>query len=193
MPRDAAGIAQVLLTGTARPVNTATANGELFLLMAGAGFDGRIIAALDHAFKGRVGKLAFLPPVLGALAQEADQLSVAIDGRPYRASWVVVANASRYGGNFVVAPGASLFAPGLEVVLFQGQLRRHRLEQLAALALGRLGRRSQSSDASIQQIKGTRVEITSPRPVPVQLDGDTFIETPLTVRDGGPEVLIILP
>ena len=62
LPRDAEGLARLLLTGVPRRINTATANGELFLLMAGAGFDGRIIASLDHGLKNRVGKLAFLPP-----------------------------------------------------------------------------------------------------------------------------------
>lgn len=193
LPRDAAGIARLLLEGSARPVNTAMANGELFLLMAGAGFDGRIIRALDHRLKGRIGKLAYLPPVLGALAHGADQLHVTIDGKAHRTTWVVVANASRYGGNFVIAPGASILSPGLEVVLFHGDLRRHRLEQLAALGLGRLPRQAVPGDGAIEQIRGATVEITSARPVPVQLDGDTFIETPLTITDGGPEVRMILP
>lgn len=192
MPRDAAGLAQLLLEGTAQPVNTAMANSELFLLMAGAGFDGRIIAALDHGLKGRIGKLAYVPPLLDALGHGADQLHVAIDGVAHRAAWVVVANASRYGGNFVIAPGASILSPGLEVVLFHGGLRRHRLQQLASLGLGRR-RPPRRGDGAIEQIRGTKVEITSQLPVPVQLDGDTFIETPLRITDGGPEVRMILP
>ena len=197
LPRDAAGLAHLLLTGAARPVNTASANGELFLLMAGAGFDGRIIAALDHRLKGRIGKLAYVAPMLGALRHGADELSVEIDGQPYRASWVVVANASRYGGKFVIAPGASILRPGLDVVLFHGALRRHRLGQLGAMALGRRTLHPRSGDlrsrgGAIEQVRGERVRITSPSPVPVQLDGDTFVETPLTITDGGPEVRIIL-
>ena len=159
--------------------------------MAGAGFDGRVIAALDHGLKGRIGKLAYVPPVLGALSHGADQLAVEIDGRSHRASWVVVANASRYGGKFVLAPKASILAPGLDVVLFHGALRRHRLELLAAIALGRLLRLPRTGDGSIEQVRAARVEISSPRPVPVQLDGDTFIHTPLMIADGGPEVQII--
>lgn len=193
LPRDAGGLAQLLLTGKARAVNTATANGELFLLMAGAGFDGRIIAGLDHGLKNRIGKLAFFPPLLRALARGADQLGVEIDGRPYKAAWAVVANASRYGGAFVMAPGTSITTPGLEVVLLHGALLHHRLAQLMALGLGRLAAHPASGDGAIDRVRGSRVEITSAEPVPVQLDGDTFVETPLSIRDGGPEVLIILP
>ena len=198
LPRDAVGLAHLLLTGTARPVNTAVANGELFLLMAGAGFDGRIIAALDHGLKGRIGKLAYVAPMLGALRHGADQLNVEIDGIAHRASWVVVANASRYGGKFVIAPGASILRPGLDVVLFHGALRRHRLRQLMAIGLGHRTRHPRSAgprsiDSDTEQVRGARVHITSPWPVPVQLDGDTFIHTPLAISDGGPEVRIILP
>ncbi len=193
LPRDADGLARLLLTGQPRRINTATANGELFLLMAGAGFDGRVIAALDHRLKNRIGKLAFFPPVVEAFAAGADHLHVEIDGRLHDATWVVVANASRYGGAFVVAPGTRMTVPGLEVVLFHGHLRHQRVAQLLALGRGRLGAHPATGDGRIERVQGTRVEITSARPVPVQLDGDAFIETPLSIRDGGPDVHLILP
>lgn len=193
LPRDAEGLARLLLSGQPRRINTATANGELFLLMAGAGFDGRIIASLDHGLKNRIGKLAFFPPLLKAFAAGADQLHVEVDGRLHYATWVVVANARRYGGAYVLAPGTTMTETGLEVVLFHGHLRRHRLAQLLALGRGRLADHPATGDGRIERMKGTRVEITSALPVPVQLDGDTFIATPLTICDGGPDVRIILP
>ena len=193
VPRDADGLARLLLTGTPRRINTATANGELFLLMAGTGFDGRIIAALDHGLKNRIGKLAFFPPLVRAFAAGADQLHVEIDGQLHYATWVVVANARRYGGAFVMAPETTIFAPGLEVVLFHGTSRRQRMAQLMALGRGRLAAYPATGDGAIERVRGHRVEITSALPVPVQLDGDTFLETPLSIRDGGPDVRIILP
>ena len=52
-------IADMLLRGPVIHAVCARANDEPFLLMAGAGFDGRVIAALDHRLKSHVGKAAY--------------------------------------------------------------------------------------------------------------------------------------
>ena len=54
----------------------ARANGEPFLLMAGAGFDGRVIAALDHRFKSQRRQ--------GRLCRPAARRAGAPDGRAHR-------------------------------------------------------------------------------------------------------------
>lgn len=188
LPRDAPGIADLLLHGEARPIRTATANGELFLLMAGVGFDGRVIGRLNHAMKNRLGKLAYVPPLLRALGTQGDQLTVDIDGEHHEASWVVVANARCYGGAFVMAPATSILTPGLEVVLFRGRHLGHRMAELARLGLGGIAR-----SRAILTLPGRRIAIASPRPVPTQIDGDAFGPTPLAIRSDGPDVALILP
>ena len=188
LPRTAGAIAELLLRGRARSIKTATANGELFLLMAGVGFDGRVIGGLNHAWKNRLGKLAYLPPVLAALSCKADVLAIDIDGRPHQATWVVVANARCYGGAFVMAPGTSILTPGLEVVLFRGQHIAQRVVELTKLGSGGVTR----SD-SILTLPGRTITITSAKPVPSQIDGDAFATTPLTISADGPDVLLIIP
>lgn len=189
LARTAQGIAHMLQMGPAETINAPLANGELFLLMAGAGFDGRVIEALSHSIKGRIGKLAYTGPVLRALAGPPDVLDVRIDGEPQRASWVVVANARHYGGRFVIASSTSVREPGLRAVLFKATGRAELASSLLALAMGRL---DTCRHVSVQAC--SRVEVRSEVPVPVQVDGDAFGTTPLVVEAaGGPRVSLILP
>src|SRR5262249_61604032 len=74
-------LCQMLADGPTLPIACAKANGEPFLLMAGAGFDARVVGALNHALKSRIGKIAYAAPVLGALLRPLDTLNVTIANR----------------------------------------------------------------------------------------------------------------
>jgi len=192
-PAAPADIAALLLGAEVRTVTAARANGELFLLMAGTGFDGRIIAALDLRLKQRVGKLAYAWPTVRALAERPDSLEVSIDnGPPVRAAWVVVANASRYAGAFAIAPRTSIERPGLQAILFTGE-RVARLRQLAALARGDLEAVASAANGTVTMLPCRTVAIRARQPVPVQLDGDPFGTTPLEVEAADVGVPLILP
>ncbi len=192
-PRDPKELARLLLDGTATRIYTATANGELFLLMAGVGIDGRIIAALDHRLKNRIGKLAYAGPSWRAFRLHPDRLNITLDGQSAEAVWVIVTNASRYGGAFVLAPGTSVLRPGLQAVLFNGRSTVERMRELLALARGSLADLAGSSSSTVTIRDCSRVTIASSRPVPAQLDGDAFGTTPLEIIDGGPSVWLLLP
>jgi diacylglycerol kinase (ATP) len=188
LPREPAQLARLLLGAPAITIRAPTANGALFLLMAGAGFDGRVIDALSQPVKERVGKLAYAAPVLRALAARADSLEVEIDGHAHRATWAVIANARHYGGSFVMAHGARLDAPDLNAVLFDAPGRSALVSSLLALASGRL-----DTCRHVKTLPCRRAEIRSRSLVPVQVDGDAFGATPLIVTSGGPRVALIVP
>jgi diacylglycerol kinase family enzyme len=160
--------------------------------MAGAGFDGRIIAALNHRLKNRVGKLAYMMPALQALHTPPDRLEVTIDGATTHATWAIAANASRYGGAFRLAPGTSVLAPGLQVILFRGASTVQRIRELIAVASGNLQGLAKAG-STVEIRPATRVRITANGPVPCQIDGDVFGHTPLDIAANGPAVSLILP
>ena len=170
-------IAHTLLAGTVMELQVGRANHEPFLLMAGAGFDARVSAAVDRRVQRRVGKLAYLVPTARALLQPLDELDVMIDGNAYRGNWVVVAIARYYGGSFVLAPKTTIFAAGLCTVLFQARSRGARASQLTALACGRLATRR-----DVFTVPCERVRIASKVQIPTQIDGDPFDCTPLEVE-----------
>jgi diacylglycerol kinase (ATP) len=192
LSRAPAAIARTLLAGPVATVACAEANGEPFLLMVGAGFDARVVGALDQRLKSRLGKAAYAGPLLGAIIRPVDTLSVSVDGHRYLATWAVIANARHYGGRFVLAPRAGILERGLEAILFKTRNRAVLLAQLMSLAAGRLAPGT-THGGDIAMLPCARATIRARRPVPVQIDGDAFGTTPIEVHAGTRDIRLILP
>jgi diacylglycerol kinase family enzyme len=188
LSRSAAAIADVLARGPVIDIEGALANRAPFFLMAGAGFDGAVVHALDVGLKRRIGKAAYALPALRTLLMRPVTLDVTIDGASHAARWVVVTKASRYGGSFVISREAGVLKPGLRAVLFKSHSRLVLLRQLLALAAGTLERES-----GIEIVPCRHVTVDGPVLVPVQIDGDDFGYTPLVVEAGGPSLRLIVP
>ena len=193
MPRRAGAIAHVLATGPVIAITHAVANDEPFLLMAGAGFDGRVVQGLDVGWKQWIGKAAYVGPALAAFSGPLDCLDIVLDGKKHQATWAVIANARHFGGRFVIAPRTHIATSGLQAVLFHARSRSVLLKQLTALGLGRLERLAERPPCDVQMIACVEARITSAVPVPVQIDGDDFATTPLVVRPGTGSIDLIVP
>jgi diacylglycerol kinase (ATP) len=189
---DPTAIANMLLGGPQVRVACALANGEPFLLMAGAGFDARVLLSLDQRWKSRIGKPAFAGPVLGTLLRPLDRLQIVLDGCAHSACWAVVSNARHYAGKFLLAPYAGIERRGLVAVLFKAETRAALTAQLLQLATGGLAQRA-ARTADVALIPCQKASITSRQPVPIQLDGDAFGTTPLAVDAGAAEIALIVP
>jgi diacylglycerol kinase (ATP) len=192
LARTPAAVARMLLEGPVARVACAQANGEPFLLMVGAGFDARVVGALDQRLKSRLGKVAYAGPLLGAIIRPADTLMVTVDGRRHVATWAVIANARHYGGRFVLAPRTAILERGLEAILFKTRSRAVLLTQLMSLAAGRLEPRA-AHGGNIEMLACSRATVTAHHPVPIQIDGDAFGTTPVEVDAGTCEVRLIVP
>ncbi|HSM19137.1 MAG TPA: diacylglycerol kinase family protein [Hyphomicrobiales bacterium] len=68
LPRDPWALAGYLTGGKAHAATGGTANGELFLFMTGVGLDAEIVARLHPELARRIGKSAYSPAILSALA-----------------------------------------------------------------------------------------------------------------------------
>ena len=192
VPATCGTVVPMLLDGPVATVACAQANNEPFLLMVGAGFDARVLGALDQRLKSRVGKMAYAGPLLGALIRPVDRLAVAVDGHRHAASWAVIANARHYGGRFVLAPRAGILERGLEAILFKARSRMVLAGQLMRLAAGRL-EPSAGEGAGVEMLRCSHVTIAAHDAVPTQIDGDVLGTTPLEVDAGTAEVRLILP
>ena len=195
LPRAPEALTALLLEGPARKLATARVNGEVFLLMVGVGFDGRIIAALDHDRKRAVGKLAYAGPLLAAIRAPADRLRVTADGIERSAGWVIAANAGRYGGRFQLTRRTRVEAPGLVVIHLAARTVAERIAHLFAIARGRLDHLADAAGeaAGVVMVPARRLVVAATDAVPVQVDGDRAGTTPVEIEAGGPEVLLISP
>lgn len=182
-------ICDMLLWGDARLVGTGLVNGEIFLLMAGVGFDGAVVEAIHPTLKRLSGRGAFVwASFCEWLKGPGRLLRVTIDGRMVEAAWVLVTNVRHYAGPFVLAPSASLFQPGLQVFLFKKPGRWAFVTYFAALGLGRLDRLS-----SVDVFVGSTVDITSAEIVSVEVDGDARGGLPITLEKGRQFLRMVMP
>lgn len=188
LPKRTADLVDIILHGPTQSITGARANGAPFYLMAGAGFDGAAVNALNTPWKRRVGKLAYAGPGLKALTGRPPQLTVTVDGVQHTANWVVFANGHRYGGPFTITRQADLRASGLKAVLITAPTRLSLMMKLT-----RLGLTSLDGARGVKVIPCQRGSVRSPEPVAVQVDGDAFGRTPLDVEAGGSGFEFIVP
>ena len=179
----AASISRPLALGRAT-----TATGErLFSLMAGIGFDGRVVAAVRSEEKRRFGKGAYLLAALRCLYRwESAPLAVTLEERKVVCHGLIICNARHYGGAFRLARQASPFVPGFQVVCIQGARRRDYLRLCLAVVLGRVENCRGISVSSV-----TRVSVDGV--AAIQLDGDAWLATPGVFTAESDALRVIVP
>jgi diacylglycerol kinase (ATP) len=178
LPAAAEPLAAAIIEGVPRDITIGRVNGRAFTMMAGIGFDAHVVQRVSLRLKRAVGKLAYVIGTLAQLVRYRPTLyDIVIDGTPYRASSVIVANGRFYGGRFVCAPLARLESSEFQACLFGRAGRWHVVRYALALLVGRLHR---LHDVTI--VPARRVEIPGPAGEPVQGDGDTIAVLPARVE-----------
>jgi YegS/Rv2252/BmrU family lipid kinase len=177
-----AHIARTIAEGPVQPVclgraRTAEGAERVFSLMAGAGFDARVVAGIDLRVKRLIGKGAYLLEGLHQMTrQKPPPLAVTVDGRSYEAASVVVSKARFYGGRYVLAPDASLDDPLLHVCLFRHGDVLHILRYALALQRGAL-----LEQEGFSIVAGRDVRIEGDPGAPLQADGDIIARLPVSI------------
>lgn len=165
-----------------------------FSLMAGAGFDAKVVAGVDSDLKRRLGKGAYVWRSAVEMTRPVNALyAVDIDGVRHEAASVIVTRARRYGGPYQIAPEADLRRPGLSACLFERGGRYNVLRYGAALVRDRLPR-----TAGFRVVPATSVRIVSlvnghTHREPVQLDGDDAADLPVTVDVAPRQLRLLMP
>lgn len=166
-----------------------------FSLMAGAGFDAKVVAGVTAPLKRRWGKGAYVwRSLVEARRYRPVRYAVDIDGVSYEAASVIVTHARHYAGPYVVAPEAALDTPLLHVCLFERWGWMQALRFGAALVRGMLPRTS-----GYRVVSGHKVGISvlndagESRRQPVQIDGDDALSLPVTIRVSADAVRLLRP
>lgn len=192
LPRRPAAIVRTLLAGRAMPlhagrIRAGTAPGRAFLMMAGAGFDAAVVAAVTPRLKRWCGKGAYLWHTLRLAASgRFPPIEMTIDGEPFRAASVVICNGRHYGGPYRLAPKADLSRPEFEVVLLEAAGGLRVLAQGVRLMLGTLHR---APGARI--LTAREVEILGSGPL--QADGDLAARLPVQLAATADFLKLMIP
>jgi len=184
---NARALSEAIALGAPVSVYTGEANGHLFLMMAGIGFDARVVEGTPLGLKRIAGKAAYVVSTLAALMRHRpSSYVVEIDGVTYSAAAVVIAKGHYYGGKFIIASQAQLSAPELQVALFTKGRRRDLIGYAMALATGQLHTLS-----NVRVVPAREVRITGAADEQFQLDGDLAGRLPIFATVS-PEPLLLL-
>ncbi|MGA0172714.1 MAG: diacylglycerol/lipid kinase family protein [Phycisphaerales bacterium] len=170
MSPDPQGIARAVAAGRIRRIDTGTANGEPFLIMASVGFDAEVVHDLAIDRDGPISHRSYLKPILRQLKTwEPPRLKVAVDGDVIAdiEAFAIVGNLKQYAGGLDPARFADPTDGVLDTLVFPTRNVGSLIRWAAEIATG-----LHVHDRRLRYRVGTVVEIESSTPIRMQLDGD---------------------
>ena len=146
-----------------------------FLLMADIGYGGKTVAELNDRIKAFSSRTAFVVSGAKNLLKKPEQkLSLTADGTPYEGYHAIISKVSRYGGNFKVAPAASILKDQLHVCIFTSGKRLDLAKYVLGVATGSLH--------SFRDVVSLRCrEVIVEGRAHIQVDGNYFGTTPVKI------------
>jgi YegS/Rv2252/BmrU family lipid kinase len=167
------------------------ASGEIryFLMMAGAGFDAKVIYHLSAGLKDKLGKASYFLGGLRRLGGTLAELDVIIDGRRRRCTFALITKVRNYGGDFEIAAEVMLTDDQFEVILFEGQNSWRYLRYLFGVATKRL-----KNTPGVCFIRTGCVELRAVNEsVHLQADGEYIGGLPIDIRVVPDALTLLLP
>lgn len=143
---------------------------QVFLVMAGMGFDAAIMAGAQSTWKARVGPLAYFLSGIRALNGPHLRVVLTMDDQPQlrrRVRTIVVGNCGKLLAGLVLMPAARIDDGRLDVVTIAPQ----GIIGWVAVA-ARVMTRRRSGHPRVEHWQGGTVTIAAERPQQAQLDGD---------------------
>ncbi len=189
LPTDPRRIAQIIVAGRPRKIHLGRAGERRFSIAAGVGFDAQVAARIKPFAKRHFGRLAYvMRSALELIRYRPSRYSVEIDGQPFVAASVVLANGHYYAGRLAYAPEARLDDPRLHVCLFARPGRWNVVRYRLALLMGRLPKLP-----DVQVLPAHTVEITGYAGEPVHADGEIVTQLPARFDVAREELAILAP
>lgn len=163
---------------------------RLFVAMAGAGLDARIVRRVKPEIKRKFGKLSYWVAGFGALGEQLPEFLVRLDGREYRASFALFSRVRNYGGDLEIARHADLLRDDLGVVLFEGENSFRYLKYFTGVLFNRL---PQMKGVHVLHGRNAELVTLNGRAVDLQLDGEYAGLAPARVMLSETHVRLLLP
>lgn len=189
---DIEALAAALDTGRRVMVDVACAGDRPCLMMASVGIDALVVHMLSSARRGPIRRFDYVGVLARAmLAYDFPPLRIIADRRCIFSdapAVMLAGNIAGYGAGFPIAPLARCDDGLLDVCVMpcSSPAELARLTALVA-AGGHVG------SEGVVYARAQQVRVESPRPVPVQTDGDPAGFTPLDLRLPGRRVAFIVP
>ena len=169
IPKDIEQALDIVLSDSSRRLDIGRINGEGFAVMAGIGFDARMIADASSGLKDRFGRIAYLWTGSKNLRAKPFTAKIVVDGAEWfreEASCILVGNVGRLFGGVEAFEDARPDDGMLEVGVVTASGVLHWARTLAHAAVG-----SAASSPYARATKARSIKITLSRKVLYELDG----------------------
>lgn len=174
VPHDAAAAVRGMTSSEPRAVDVGRVGTEWFTNGVGIGLDAQVAIEVDRRRRFR-GLAMYLSALAGVLRTfRPPHMTVELDGRKVSdepMTLVTIGNGGRHGGGFWICPDARIDDGVLDVCACTG------LGTLGILRfLPQVMRGTHTGAHCVTMLRGTRVRVTSPDPLPVHADGEIIAD-----------------
>jgi diacylglycerol kinase (ATP) len=169
IPHDLREAVRIGFHGDRRRLDLGRLNGEHFAVMAGAGFDGELIAGADRGMKGRLGKLSYVWTGLRHVNGAAPHVTVRVDGSTWfdgEASCVLLGNVGTITGGIRAFDDARPDDGWLEVGVSTAKGAVQWARTLGTMATGRSER-----SPFVRMTRAKKIKVKFAAPTRYELDG----------------------
>ena len=163
-------IANVLVSNNYKPSNLVKINENYFFLMAGIGWDAKIVHSINSKIKKILGKIIFgIKGFQYFIFMNNKKLNVTFDGQFYQADWILSSNTKYYAGHHMINK-TNIFENELVTYIFKDLTRLGLLYSIFLIIInGDL-----SKNKNVITTFSKNITINGNDLVPVQIDGDNF-------------------
>jgi diacylglycerol kinase (ATP) len=187
IPRDVKRACDVLVDGSLREVDVATANGLRYLGVAGLGFDSEVARYANERVKLLRGSLVYLYAILRVLPRFKPH-RVQLNGREETIMFACVGNSRQYGGGIRITPAALVDDRELDLCIVHRTSRAQLLKTLPRAYTG-----SHVKSAFVETGRGTDFHFTAETPLDVYADGEWLTQTPVRFALAAERLRIAVP
>lgn len=172
-------------------LDAGSANGRLFLIMLGCGFDAEVVRQVHAARRGHINRWTYTKPICRAVrnySYPSIEVECTDTSHCFSTAWLFAFNLPRYAANLAFCPQACGEDGLLDLCSFRhgGMLRG--IKYFAHLMLGR-----HQKLKDFQHLRSSRFRLTSTSQVPYQIDGDPGGYLPLEVEVLPNRVTLLVP
>ena len=163
-------IVNVLISNNYKSSNLVKINENYFFLMAGIGWDAKIVHSINSKIKKILGKVIFgIKGFQYFLFMNNKKLNVTFDGQFYQADWILSSNTKYYAGHHKINK-TNIFEDKLVTYIFKDLTRISLLYSIFLIILnGDL-----SKNKNVITTYAQNITIDGNDLMPVQIDGDNF-------------------
>ncbi len=163
-------IVNILISNNYKSSNLVKINENYFFLMAGIGWDAKIVHSINSKIKKILGKVIFgIKGFQYFLFMNNKKLNVTFDGQFYQADWILSSNTKYYAGHHKINK-TNIFENKIVTYIFKDLTRINLLYSIFLIILnGDL-----SKNKNVITTYSQNITIDGNDLIPVQIDGDNF-------------------